>query len=101
VINHLPADQTVEVLKLEGARYVGAGVYSEPFDTRTKVGWVRLAALDPNRPSANIKLNMKFAFGEAFAEGPATGESAWDTLQRIYNYVAEEVFLRRFVPYFS
>ena len=101
VVSHVPADHEVEILRLEGAKLVDSGIHPQPFDCRAKVGWVRLAALDPSRPAADIKLQVRFAFEEAFAEGAAAGESAWDTLKATYNYVFEEVFAYRFMPYFD
>jgi hypothetical protein len=101
VVSHVPADHKVEIVKLEGARYVDSDIERQPFDSRSKIGWVRLAALDPDRPVADINLKVKFAFEEAFAEGAPIGTSAWDALKRIHNYVADDVVLGRFLPYFD
>jgi hypothetical protein len=101
VVTHVAANHRVEVVEVEGAEVVDSGAFSEPFDSRAKVGWVRLAALDQEKPQGQVKLNVGFAFQEAFAVGPAAGQSAWDVLKGIHNYVTEEVLLRRFLPYFD
>lgn len=55
-------------------------------------------------PNPHLNIEPGFMFEEVFGEGSpenAVGELVFESLKVIFNYVLDEVFIRRFVPYFD
>jgi len=74
----------------------------DPFETRLNdFASLRATVTGPN---PHLDVEPGFMFEEVFGEGSpdnAVGELVFESLKVIFNYVLDEVFTRRFVPYFD
>jgi hypothetical protein len=72
------------------------------FDDRAEDVLVLYARITGPKPKIDVKPGVVFkeVFGRTAPEA-ARGELVFDTLARILNYVSDDVFSARFIPYFS
>jgi hypothetical protein len=103
VAHAAPRDQILKDPRLKNARILRFGIdRDESFDDRLdKFASLHVLVIGSQ---AHIKADPGFHFEEVFSRSAppiATGEPFFETLRLILNYVIDDVFMGRFVPYFN
>lgn len=100
VVQAAIVDYDLEIVKLEDVRIDHFTPRPGSIQGRTEIGRVGVTQIGPN-PKCHLK--PKFALAEAFAEGTplVAGQYVGEVLGDIFEYIQNEVFVRRFAPYFG